>query len=72
MTGAACLRHAVGVSATLSRDILRVCTLSTHRHFEHKHASPAQNGPLIPCRRRLANMEISEIEEVTFGHRFGI
>ena len=30
-----------------------------------------QNGPLIPCERRLAKVKFSENQEVTFEARFG-
>ena len=47
-------------------------TLATLRLFDNKVPDPAKKGPLIPWERRLADMEISEIQEVTFGHRFEI
>ena len=34
------------------------CTLSTLRHFDSKVQGERQNGPLIPCERRLAISEI--------------
>ena len=45
--------------------------LATLRHFDNKVARTAKIGPLIPCERRLANIKISEFQEVTFGPRFG-
>ena len=48
-----------------------VYTLATLRHFDHKHRLKGQNGPLIPCERRLPDMEISEFQELTFGAHFG-
>ena len=45
--------------------------LSTLRHFDSFVGLPVKKGPLIPCERRLANMEIQENQEVTFGTRFG-
>ena len=38
----------------------------TLRRFDIKPGPPVKTGPLIPCRRRLAEMEISEFQEVTF------
>ena len=49
----------------------RVYTLATLRHFDHKVLGMVKTGPLIPCRRRLAKLEIPEIQEATFGTRFG-
>ena len=43
----------------------------TLRHFDNKVAGKAKTGPLIPWERRLAEMEIWEFEELTFGTRFG-
>ena len=43
----------------------------TLRHFDSKLGSMGQNGPIIPCERRLANMEIWENQELTFRGRFG-
>ena len=57
----------VGVSATPSR----VYILVTLRHFDHKVGPPVKTGPLIPWERRPAKTEIPEIQEVTFGPRFG-
>ena len=45
--------------------------LATLRHFDSEVTSRPQNDPLIPCERRLVNMEISEFQELTFWHRFG-
>ena len=44
---------------------------ATLRHFDHKVQLPVKYGPLIPCERRLAILEISEYQEVTFEARFG-
>ena len=65
------LRDIVGVSATPSRDDIRVCNLSTLRHFDSKLEVMVNNGPLIPWERRLRNMEIPEFQEVTSWTRFG-
>ena len=46
-------------------------TLSTLRHFDNKVQGMGDYDPLIPCERRLANMEISEFQELTFEARFG-
>ena len=43
----------------------------TLHHFDSKSRPTAKTGPLIPCERRLAKMEILEFQEVTFGGRFG-
>ena len=43
---------------------------STLRHFDNKHGREAYLGPLIPCERRLAKMEILENQEVTLRTRF--
>ena len=52
------------------RVLTMVCTLSTLRHSDTKLGSMGQNGPLIPCERRLAKTEFQENQEVTFGARF--
>ena len=39
---------------------------ATLRHFDSKLRPKPKTGPLIPCERRLTEMEISEIQEVTF------
>ena len=44
--------------------------LVTLRRFDSKHQPMGQNGPLIPCERRLAKMEIWEFQEVTSRGRF--
>ena len=44
---------------------------ATLRHFDRKHGPKAVLGPLIPCERRLENMEISVFQEVTSRGRFG-
>ena len=44
---------------------------ATLRHFDTFHGRRPLLGPLIPCERRLANMEIWEIQEVTSRPRFG-
>ena len=53
-----------------------MCTVGVHsatlRHFDNKLSCPVNYGPLIPCERRLAILEISEFQEVTFEARFGI
>ena len=60
-----------GYLALISRDISGV-HLVTLRHFDHKVRPMVKIGPLIPTQRRLAEMEISEYQEVNFGARFGI
>ena len=60
----------VGVSDRPVPDHL-ACHLSTLRHFDSEPSSAGQNDPLIPCERRLQEMEISEFQEVTFEQRFG-
>ena len=59
-----------GYLTTTSRDTVGV-HLATLRHFDHKVGLMVKKGPLIPCERRLREMEIPEIQEVTFGARFG-
>ena len=49
----------------------RVYILATLRHFDNKPVLRVNNGPLIPCERRLAIMEIPEFQEVTSGTHFG-
>ena len=44
----------------------------TLRHFDHKVDLRRKMGPLIPWERRLAKLEFSEFQEVTFGTRFEI
>ena len=46
---------------------------ATGRHFVILtiNLAAGQNGPLIPCERRLAKREIPEFQEVTSGTRFG-
>ena len=60
---AACCGTCGGIWTTLSRDPW-VYHLATLRHFDHKLPGTALLGPLIPCERRLAIMEISEFQEV--------
>ena len=55
---------------TISRDIVGV-HLATLRRFDIKVQGMVENGPLIPCQRRLAEMEISVFQELTSGARFG-
>ena len=61
----------LGVSGRPLRVTSAVYHLSTLRHFDSKHSRVGQNGPIIPCERRLAKVEISENQEVTFDTRFG-
>ena len=42
----------------------------TLRHFDTFYGLGPKMGPLIPCERRLAEIKISEFQEVTFGARF--
>ena len=44
----------------------RCAQLATLRRFDSKPQPVGQKGPLIPCERRLENMEISENQELTF------
>ena len=44
--------------------------LATLRRFDRKVLSTVKKGPLIPCERRLRQMEIWEFQEVTSGARF--
>ena len=46
-------------------------TLATLHHFDHNVRPMVKMASLIPCERRLAKMEIPEMQEVTFGARFG-
>ena len=66
------LRDIVGVSCDHFAHETVVCTLSTLRHFDSLVPGMVNYGPLIPWERRLAKMEISEFQEVTFGPRFEI
>ena len=59
-----------GYLTTLSRVTIRV-HLATLRHFDTKLLRLVKYGPLIPCERRLALLEISEFQEATFEPRFG-
>ena len=45
--------------------------LATLRRFDSKVGSMVKMALIIPCERRLANMEIPENQELTFGARFG-
>ena len=69
-TEAACCVDPWGYLTTLSRVTPRA-HLSTLRHFDIKPRHKVKTGPLIPCERRLRQMEISENQEPTFGTRFG-
>ena len=44
---------------------------ATLHHFDSNVLGMVNNGPIIPCERRLAKTEISEIKELTFEARFG-
>ena len=59
-----------GYLTTISRVTCGV-HLATLRHFDTKVRGMVKTGPLIPWQRRLADMEISEFQEATFGTRFG-
>ena len=48
-----------------------VCTSATLHHFDTKVGPKVKIGPLIPWERRLARMEISVFQEVTYGPVFG-
>ena len=68
------LRDIGGIWVTLSRDIRgvpRCAHLTTLRHFDNKVHGTVKMALLIPCERRLENIEISEFQEVTFEARFG-
>ena len=69
-TGAACLRGTVGVSDRPLRVPVGV-HLVTLRRFDTKHGCMVKMALIIPCERRLANMEIWENQEPTFRARFG-
>ena len=45
--------------------------LATLRHSDNKVHGAVKMALLIPCERRLANMEIPEFQEVTLRGRFG-
>ena len=64
------LRDTVGVSDRTPR-VTWCAHLATLRHFEHKVRVRPESDPLIPCERRLREMEIPEFQEVTFEARFG-
>ena len=68
--GAACCGVGGGIHDPFAA-CTEVCTSVTLRHFDHKVWCTGQNGPLIPCERRLTDMEISIFQEVTFETRFG-
>ena len=59
----------MGPGPTPSRTGVHI--LATLRHFDSKLEGEPKTGSLIPCERRLENMEISEIQELTFQARFG-
>ena len=48
----------------------RVYIRATLRRFDRKVEVRLQKEPLIPCERRLQNMEFLEFQEVTSGTRF--
>ena len=48
-----------------------VYILATLRHSDTKPQGMVNLGPLIPCERRLPEMEIQEFQEVTFRAGFG-
>ena len=59
----------VGVSGRPLR-VRGVYILATLRHFDINLGVAVKKGPLIPWQRRLAILEISEFQEVTFRARF--
>ena len=61
----------VGVSDDPFAYMYRCAHLATLRCFDRKVHGTALLGPLIPCERRLENMEISEFQEVNSRARFG-
>ena len=65
VTGAACCVTTWGYLATISRDIGGVHIGDTSS-FDNKVCLTVKTGPLIPCERRLAKLEISENQEATF------
>ena len=66
---AACCRDMWGYLRPF-RGMLHVYIQATLRHFDHKVRPRVKIGPLIPCERRLALMEISEFQELTSWTRF--
>ena len=68
-TRSSLLRWTGGIWTTLSR-VQGGAHLATLRHFDSKLEGMVIFGPLIPCERRLAIMEIPEFQELTFGARF--
>ena len=54
----------VGVSSDPFACVQRCAQLATLRHFDNKLPGEVKIGPLIPCERRLGEMEISEFQEV--------
>ena len=68
--GAACCGTGGGIW-----DPFAACTVgdisSTLRHFDSKVPREVKIGPLIPCERRLPEMEIPEFQELTSETRFG-
>ena len=61
----------LGVSWRPFRVTSVVYIRATLRHFERKVRPWVKMASLIPCERRLAKMEISLFQELTFGARFG-
>ena len=68
--GAACCADMWGY-LTVPFACTTVYIRATLRHFDNKLASRVKMALIIPCERRLAEMEISENQEVTFQSRFG-
>ena len=48
-----------------------VYILATLRRFDNKVRGMVNYSPLIPCERRLAEMDFPEFQEVTFWTHFG-
>ena len=64
------LRTSWGYLTTTSR-VTWCAHLATLSRFDNKVLGMVKTRPLIPWERRLAKTEISEIQEVNFGGRFG-
>ena len=61
----------VGVSCDPFAYMWWCAHLATLRRFDTVARFMVTFGPLIPCERRLREMEISEFQEVIFEARFG-
>ena len=61
----------VGVSCDPFAHVYSGAHLGDTSSFDTKVQGMVQNGPIIPCERRLRKTEISEFEEVNSETRFG-